>query len=504
MFSSSSYQRFDSSARGRGGSRGSGRGRGRGSYRGQGWHSAARETPRSPSPPIGPVLTTIRYSELRAGQAASIDAKITGLEDVASYNWLKADEPTVMTPGKPPKWTPITRPTKLLEDNPNGTYYRDPNAAYFPSYPMEPVVRSIFEARPDFNAQEVNVFGCGSTLGNLLRFARKVETEKPFRFLVEVVGETVFLIRRENSPKEVIADIRGYGHSFPEANTTWDADVKSSDTHQRIIRYQLGHLNTMVRFEADGYLAEKVPTMKNYTSLTNQEVTEDSLVSALAGSTMIPHRPNNSDSLKVTRGQDAVPQSTVFDLKTRSIKKKPHDSTISDQIPRLWIRQIPFLVLAYHEYGLFRTEEVTVRDIKPDTTRWESDNEEDVRKLIGLIEKIADVVKAMPGRKLEVRYRPELGLELREQVEGVASVLPSDLAARWAVQGKRAKSTFVNLENHSADKAISLESGSIEKGVALDDATVDALDDDEYDWDKKEDYTACSMESCNYCGQCSY
>jgi len=94
----------------------------------------------------------------------------------------------------------------------------------------------IFEARPDFNAQEVDVFGCGSTFGNLLRFARNVETEKPFRFLVEVVGKTVFLIRRENSPKEVIADIRGYGHSFPEANTTWDADLQSSDTHQRIIR----------------------------------------------------------------------------------------------------------------------------------------------------------------------------------------------------------------------------------------------------------------------------
>lgn len=90
MFSSSSYDRF--------GGRGRGRGRGRGGY------SAARrgsgqETPRSPSPPIGPVLTTIRYSELEADQASSSDTKITGLEDVASYNWLKANEPTIMTPG---------------------------------------------------------------------------------------------------------------------------------------------------------------------------------------------------------------------------------------------------------------------------------------------------------------------------------------------------------------------------------------------------------------------
>lgn len=91
MFSSSNYDRFG--------------GHGRGSYsaprrgRGQGWRSKARETPRSPSPPIGPVLTTIRYSELKADQVSSGDAKITGLEDVASYNWLKASEPTIMTPG---------------------------------------------------------------------------------------------------------------------------------------------------------------------------------------------------------------------------------------------------------------------------------------------------------------------------------------------------------------------------------------------------------------------
>lgn len=94
MFSSSSYGRF--------GVRGRVRGRGysaasRGS--GQGRRSAAPETPRSPSPPIGPVLTTIRYSELEADQDSSNDARITGLEDVASYNWLRANEPTIMTPG---------------------------------------------------------------------------------------------------------------------------------------------------------------------------------------------------------------------------------------------------------------------------------------------------------------------------------------------------------------------------------------------------------------------
>jgi hypothetical protein len=86
MFSSSSYDRFGGPGRGRGGYSAARRG-------------SVQETPRSPSPPIGPVLTTIHYSELEADQALSSDATITGLEDIASYNWLKANEPTIMTPG---------------------------------------------------------------------------------------------------------------------------------------------------------------------------------------------------------------------------------------------------------------------------------------------------------------------------------------------------------------------------------------------------------------------
>ncbi|XMA20290.1 hypothetical protein WAI453_013081 [Rhynchosporium graminicola] len=204
MFSSSSYDRFVSRGRGRG--RGNPRAARRDS--GQDRLATASEIISSPSPPTGPVLATIHYRELETDRPFSSEFS----EHQNKFN-VKA--------GKPPKWTPTARPTKLAEDNPNGTYYRDPNAAYFPSYPIEPVVQSIFEECPDFDAQGVDIFSCGSTLGNLLRFARNVETEKPFRFLVEVVGQTVFLLRRENSPKEAITDIRGYGHSFPEANTTW-------------------------------------------------------------------------------------------------------------------------------------------------------------------------------------------------------------------------------------------------------------------------------------------
>src|SRR5437764_7357210 len=113
-------------------------------------------------------------------------------------------------------------------------------------------------------------------MGNLLRFVRKID--KPFRFHVEVVGNTVFFIRREISPTELIPNVRGYGHTFPEAYTTWETDARGSESHQRIVMYTFGGLKCLVRFESDGYLRDLVPSngpQKSHTSRKSAESCED-------------------------------------------------------------------------------------------------------------------------------------------------------------------------------------------------------------------------------------
>lgn len=66
---------------------------------------------------------------------------------------------------------------------------------------------------------------------------------KPFRFDVDLIGDTVFFVRRENSPTGVIKDVRGYGHTFPEKYyTSWEAETRGSISHQRIIQYEFGGL----------------------------------------------------------------------------------------------------------------------------------------------------------------------------------------------------------------------------------------------------------------------
>jgi hypothetical protein len=92
-------------------------------------------------------------------------------------------------------------------------YYRDPNAARFPEYPIAPVVQAVLETKTNFPTEEVDIVACGSTLGNLLRFVRG--QDRPFRFTMETIGTSVFFIRRENDPMEIMEGVRGFGHSFP-------------------------------------------------------------------------------------------------------------------------------------------------------------------------------------------------------------------------------------------------------------------------------------------------
>ncbi|KAG5936842.1 hypothetical protein E4U59_004765 [Claviceps monticola] len=97
----------------------------------------------------------------------------------------------------PAKSTPLLTPKQLTEDC--GTHYRDQNAAFYPKHPLEPAVQSILDVRAETRATKLfgtlDLFGCGSTLGNLLRFVQGKSLN--FCILVEVVGpvDSVFELK---------------------------------------------------------------------------------------------------------------------------------------------------------------------------------------------------------------------------------------------------------------------------------------------------------------------
>ena len=408
----------------------------------------------------------------------------------------------------PPKWTPPSAQPKLSEDK--GTYYYDLNSASYPDHPMEPAAEAVMRLNQgsqhtDFNGfPEIDVVACSSTLGNLLRFAR--DEDKPFRMLVEVVGQTVHLIRRENSPKEVIPNVRGYGHTFPEAYTTWDPAVRGSSSHHRILRYSFGGLTCLMRSGGDGYLPAKAGSNNiQRESPRTQSGSSDSLedlTSSLAehgvsaGASLTT--PSRQSRLQISSAGATIPQEALFDLKTRSIHGKPAQNDILGwELPRLWVAQIPNFVLAYHKSGKFT--DIEVLDMRSSISAWETEKQAELQRFARLLRRIVDAARARVDGKLEIVHRDgDEVLELREQTPNVPPAFSPDTMERW-------KRWLGTAEEPSTSDESEAESSPAQVEGSLDGEG--HVRDDMYDWsDRSEeegDYTACEKE-CGYCGRCKY
>ena len=333
---------------------------------------------------------------------------------------------------------------------------------------MEPAILTVLTMAPTLRA-ELDVIACGSTLGNLLRFVRG--QDKFFRILVEVVHNTVFFIRRENSPTELIPNVRGYGHSFPEAYTSWDPDVKGSASHQRLIRYRFGGLNFLVRFEGDGYIAEDQPPLSpKLKTQTTQVPTVDSLIEDFSVSGVTSDGPASCSKVEMKYAGDVINQSLIFDLKTRSARKKDQD-ILGEELPRLWVAQIQKFILAYHVDGTFN--DIEVRDVKDEVKAWEAAHRNELSTLAALIHRVIALVRNSPDGKLELRHANLGNLEILKQLPEAGDVLSAEVKSLWM------------------DKSDDSDSNAGDEGGVV--------------WveTNENDYTACT-ESCGYCGRCTY
>lgn len=353
---------------------------------------------------------------------------------------------------------------------------------------MAPIVHAILDSNSSFDTASINLFACGSTFGNLLRFVRG--DNKVFRFNIEVIGNTVFFVRKENDPRELIKDVRGFGHSFPEAYTAWDADVKGSETHQRIVQYNFAGFKCLVHFECDGYLGD---VSKGRDTLEKRGASdENDLLHALSTTTIarpVVTTQASNKSLNIQRRGSETPQHSIFDLKTRSGK---HSKKIdmSDLYPLLWLKQIPNFIVAYHDgAGLFR--DIKVKDVRADVQKWENDNANSIRRLSDLLKKITQIAKGEEGGLLEAVSQHADTLEIRRQHDNGAHALPADLRDDWA-DGSGGLSLAVDVVSDNDVVGGAAEDDSYKHLANL------SSDDDE------PDYTACSAHDCGYCGKCTY
>ncbi|KAH7026128.1 geranylgeranyl pyrophosphate synthetase [Microdochium trichocladiopsis] len=436
-------------------------------YNPRGTLSSAQAIP--PSFPLGRSIRTLQVSDLKhdAAQYQS-SASISECTHVGSFNWLDATEPTIVVPGMPAQWQPLKKPRRLQPDG--GQYFRDRNAARFPQHPLEPAVLAALNLDSQLNIDEgIDVVLCASTFGNLARFARG--GDKAFRMLVEEVGGTVFFTRRENSPKELIPDVMGYGHTFPEAYTNWNREVKSSASHQRLIKYRFGGLTILLRYEADGFLPDKVTT-GGIAAPVVPGADPYCLVQGVNEVHVSSLEPANNQTLKIKYAGSVVGEEAIFDLKTRSARKAD-DDILGGELPRLWVTQVPNFVVAFHKSGLF--DDIRILDARGRISTWEKDNAEGLAALAVLMRVIMKQVKDRSDGKIELCHSTPGKLEIREQLPDAGHALSSAVESAWTARG-------------------------LERKVKKREVAVAAVQ-----WDEDEDegdLTACS-EACGYCGRCT-
>lgn len=367
----------------------------------------------------------------------------------------------------PPKWAPLKIHPRLEEDS--GEYFRDINAANYPMHSLEPAVTAVLAQSGDI-AGQADIFACGSTLENLVQFV--TNADKTFRFLVEVVGETVFLVRRENSPLEKIPDIRGYGHTFPDAYTSLEDSVKGSVTHQRLISYDFAGLELIVRSEVDGYLSD---------------LADDAVESSVTSKSV--------EGLSIVAGGRAIPQEALFDPKTRNAwdfktrrARKRSDEIFEQEVPKLWIKQIPNMIVAYNQRGVF--DDIDVMQVQARVDKWEKEHAVNLENLAAVLKQIVTHARHQAGDAFEVCCQTPGKLEFRTVGGQWSSALSDELKAKWT--------------DTVADEM------SDSSGVYVSDADDGIGDDDDDDAgstasdESVRDYTACDASSCGYCGRCRY
>ena len=261
-------------------------------------------------------------------------------------------------------------------------------------------------------------------------------------------------------------------HTFPEAYTTWDPSVKRSKTHQRIISYQFAGFDLLVRFEGDGYL----PGASEKSSVRSFKGDDLDQIQDLGVS---DPSPNITDQLVVSEGGEVISQTSIFDLKTRSIRTR-HKDHLGEQLPRLWISQMTNFLLAYHERGQFQEKDIEIKNIKSDVEEWQDLNQPSLNRLAAVFHRIIDSARASKDGKLEVVWSGYGSLEICQQLPDAGEALSASVKKQWEA--------WLGAGVKEADAG---DSGRWEDFMAT-------LSDS----DEQSDYAACDAE-CDYCGKCT-
>lgn len=277
---------------------------------------------------------------------------------------------------------------------------------------------------------------------------------EPFTIKAEVVGKTTIFSRDETATHEIIkpGQFRGFGHNFEKLYTS--SEISGSTGHHRIISYSFGGLKFVVRHETDGYV-KTLPSPDASPGKTQDETGLSRMLSTLSVSPTTASHAITGSKLSMCHVGKEVPIESTLEIKTRAMTRR---LKISDVAAQLWVSQTPMLVRAYHNKGTFQKPQV--EDITAEIKAWESQHEEDLKTLDGLIQKIVSTAKECAG-SVVIKYDVSQD-ELQIEKTAATPMLPQDLYSRWDGKGKK---TSTAQQARTGDEPTPYANGSEPKGL---------------------------------------
>ncbi len=354
----------------------------------------------------GDVLHTISPADVQPHPSAvTWDADP---ELLCSYNWFTTVDGsnTLFVPGGPSKWTPQDIPYTVPADK--GFHPTDYNYVRQPHEPFKAVFEAMTLMNPSYDFNDIDVLADRNNLRVLLEFVQG-KTVGPFRLDLYMIFTTLVIVRREDGFWRFSNGV-GHGYNFEKHFTTTPPDLTDASSHYRAIRYRMGPLNVVCRFEADACISAS----SSPSDLTNSEA---KMVAPPTPETIEPdllQRPRFSYNapFRVLQKGHVVPGNQILELKTRTNKDLFGLVSCQDQ---LWFGRTSHLYTGRYEAGTGKILCIKQEDTRERIKQWEAKEQANLQKLVSLLSMLRATL--MPLRRgVLVREDPRGPITLHEML----------------------------------------------------------------------------------------
>jgi hypothetical protein len=260
---------------------------------------------------------------------------------------------------------------------------------------------------PDYQFMDVDVLADRNNLRVLLEFVSG-KANGPFRLDLYTIFNTLVIVRNESKWWKY-SDGKSYGINFERNFTRPEDGMEDATSHYRAIRFPMGPLSVVVRFEADAY----------DDGVASDHLTQ-SEVQAVSGG--LAARPvfKFGSPIRVLQKGHIVPTAQMVELKTQSFREEYRAVACQDQ---LWFGRTKLLYTGPYGPGDGIVKSVRLEDATARVKRWEENQQENLRKLVGLLDLLRQTLKR--------NRSPNSGLVLvREEKAGPVTIRSMEANSR--------------------------------------------------------------------------